>query len=293
MNLPIFELFVDEESLIGLALVEDPAIEKDFVYFNNEEPTKMVFNDEKMIVKGPAMIPGKLIYRNDKFGERYVYFSEDTIKHFAELLLNKPTEKFNLDHTDNYINANIVESYFTDEPNEFDVPKNSWVIALKIKDKEVWENIKAGTFQGFSIEGYFLNELVEFNTNNNNINKQNQMSEIKEKLLNAINEILFAEPIDPNATPTEPTMPVEEVNPVVEVSDDAVEAMIDAKLAEYKAEVEVRLAALEAKIMESMSAVETKVEEFGNQPLTLPVTEEVTAPKATNKTESKAVKFFK
>lgn len=34
MNLPIYELFNEDTDFIGLALVDSPAIEKDFVYFN-------------------------------------------------------------------------------------------------------------------------------------------------------------------------------------------------------------------------------------------------------------------
>ena len=181
------DIFIEDTEQIGLALVGSPAIEKDFMYFN-EEPVKMSFNDEKMMVKGPALIPNKLIYRNDILGERYIYFSEETIVKFVELLMSKEKNKFNVGHTDNVLNATLIESYFACESNEFDVPKNSWIVGLKVKDLEVWNKIKEGEFKGFSVEGLFSNELVNLMTN-----KDKQMNELKEKIMDALNSVLFPE----------------------------------------------------------------------------------------------------
>ncbi len=55
-DLPIYELYVEDSEHIGLALVDSPAIEQDFMFFS-EQSIKMQFNDDKMMVKGPALIP--------------------------------------------------------------------------------------------------------------------------------------------------------------------------------------------------------------------------------------------
>ena len=130
IKLPTYELFLTDEEQVELALVNSPAIEFDFIYFN-EDKIKMEFNDEEMIVKGAALIPNQMVYRNDNLGERNVFMSEKTVQQFAEYLINKQGNKFNLGHSDNKLEAIIVESYFATDINEFNVPKGSWIIALK------------------------------------------------------------------------------------------------------------------------------------------------------------------
>ena len=96
IKLPIFEITIKEdEEFLGLSIVNNPAFGENYIYFNEDDEIKMDFNEEQMIVKGPALIPEKLIYRNDALGERYVYFTKESIKKFAELLVNKNKNKFN------------------------------------------------------------------------------------------------------------------------------------------------------------------------------------------------------
>lgn len=199
LNLPIYELIFQECDDIGIALVDYPAIEKDFIYFNKED-VKMIFNDEKMMIKGPALIPNKLIYRNDALGERYVYFSEDTIIQFVENLMAKDKNKFNLSHSEEYVDLTIVESYFTTETNEFDVPKGSWIVGAKVKDRDVWDKIKDGKYKGYSIQSLFSNELVSFvaNSNNNKINNKKSMSKLKNQISDALNKVLFPNEVKSN-----------------------------------------------------------------------------------------------
>lgn len=123
-KLPVYEIFLEDNENIALSLVKNPAIEETFIYFD-EDTMKLEFNDEQMIVKGPALIPNKKIFRSDSIGDRYVFMSEDTVKKFAEYLINKQGIKFNSGHSNNIIEANIVESYFTSKTNEFNVPEGS------------------------------------------------------------------------------------------------------------------------------------------------------------------------
>ena len=268
-KLPIFELFIeDDNEYLGLALVDNPAIEKDFIYFGSDK-SKMVFNEEKMIVKGPALIPNQLIYRNDLFGERYVFFSEETIINFVEKLMDKKDNKFNLDHTENYLNATMLESYFAVEPNEFNVPKNSWIVSLKIKDNDTWNKVKSGEYNGFSIQGIF-SEII------NNFNKTKEMSDLKTKLANAINAILFGEDEKVEETKEVVEMaeevPVDDV-PVVEEPVDEVPVeepmtpeQILEKVGEMIKEMETKILSV---IEEKIKDVDDKVEEFGKQPLNI------------------------
>ena len=278
IEMPIYELFVEDSEFIGLALVDSPAIEQDFMFFS-EQPVKMQFNEDKMMVKGPALIPNQLIYRNDALGERYVYFSSETIVKFVELLMSKEKNKFNLGHTDKYLDAVLIESYFVGEENEFGVPKDSWVVGLKVRDKEAWESIKNGTFKGFSVQSMFSNELVKLMSNN----KKETMSNLKERLMDAINSVVFpTENVAFEETVVEPAQ-VEAVEPEVapEVVEEIVEETIDEKLEALKevilAEVDKRIEAMVLAIGDEVAKVDEKVEEFGKQPLDNKKVKEVVA----------------
>ena len=294
IKFPVYELFVEDSEYIGLALVDSPAIEQDFMYFS-EEPVKMQFNEDKMMVKGPALIPNQLIYRNDALGERYVYFSAETIVKFVELLMSKEKNKFNLGHTDKYLDAVLIESYFVGEENEFGVPKDSWVVGLKVRDKEAWKSIKEGTFKGFSVQSMFSNELVNLMSNN----KKETMSNLKDRLMDAINSVVFPEEtkVALEETVEEVVEPVVEPEPVAVVEEEIeeiVEETIEEKLEALKEailiEVDKRIEQMVLAIGEEVAKVDEKVEEFGKQPLAKSVQEEVDTPKQIK--GSKASAFF-
>ena len=80
----------------------------------------------------------------------------------------------------------------------FDVPKGTWMVTYKVNDEELWNQIKDGTVRGFSIEGYFIQELIEMNrtslTDDQKLNKltiilsDDNLSEIGK--INKINKLL-------------------------------------------------------------------------------------------------------
>lgn len=285
-KLPIYELFIEDTDEIGLAIVDRPAIESDFMFFN-EEPIKMSFNEDKMMIRGVALIPNKLIYRNDILGERYIYFSEDTILKFVETLMSKAENKFNIGHTDNYLNATLIESYFASETNEFSVPANSWIVGLKVKDQEAWDRIKSGEFKGYSVEGLFSNQLVNLITN-----KEKESMNLKEKIMEALNSVIFPEEVELEDTPIVDEPVVDEPAKEDEEDDElTVDEKLEALKEEILAEVDKRIEAVVVTISEEVSKVEEKVEEFGKQPIKNDKEEEeIPTPKISK--GSKATQYF-
>ena len=313
LNLPIFEIFIkDDEERASIALVTEPAIEADFIYFNANEPVKMLYFEEKMMVKGPALIPNKLMYREKYNG--YVYFSEDTILKFVEMLMNKKENKFNLLHTNNYTDLTIIESYFATEQNEFGVPKGSWIISAKVKDQEVWQKIKSGELKGFSVEGLFGAELVSFAEDFKKT--KSNMNELKEKLFAAINNILFDE--KPTENPVETTETFEKVENQEEVKEEAVEvtettdevvqeevkeetktdaltleivkSLLDEMKSSLSNELTEKINLTVSGVKDELKVVKEQVDVFSKQPITESVKEEVANPKI-NKANV-AAKFF-
>lgn len=176
-NIIIKELLINEdEQLSGVfatSLVSDPAIEVDFVALSSKEIEVIEFSvdDEKMILTGPLLIPNQMIFRSDKMsGDHYVFASEKTIeqaslKFFKDGNQNSTTHQHSKVLDGNTIFESwIIKDSKNDKANSlgFDLPEGTWMISVKVKDKEYWDKyIKSGKIKGFSLEGLFSKETVE------------------------------------------------------------------------------------------------------------------------------------
>ena len=170
----IFELIIDELDEIGgvnaISLVSDPAIESDWITLSKQKKVELKFVDEERhILMGAALIPNKPIYRRNEEGEEYhIFFSEKTIRRAAELFLQKGLQnESTLEHEVQLKGNTIVETWIKeDEVHDkslkynIDVPVGTWLVSMKINDDRVWELAKQGHIKGFSIEGYFTDNLV-------------------------------------------------------------------------------------------------------------------------------------
>ena len=169
----IYELIIEDEKdeITAISLVEDPAIEYDFVYFDKQEEVKFAsVNDEKRLVLGPILVPDKKIIRVDGEGKPYwVYLTADTIKKLSELYLQKKkTDSATLEHDGHVSDISLVESWITESRTKdksamygMSLPVGTWMGTMKINNDEVWEDyVKTGKVKGFSIEGMFGHKLV-------------------------------------------------------------------------------------------------------------------------------------
>ena len=193
-ELPLYELRIDpkRKSLVNaIALVEDPAIQSDFFYFSNQKELHFKADDEKQELIGLAMIPDLKIYRRnlETDFEYNVVFTKETIRDTAKTFFqNGFQSNLNLNHTVTPAGSYIFQSYIVDLEKGINAPKGlqsidgSWVVGVKVEDKSVWEQIKAGTVKGFSIEGIF--EIFELNEN-----KEDGDDEIL-SMLHQINKLL-------------------------------------------------------------------------------------------------------
>jgi hypothetical protein len=165
MKLPIYEMIIDDEAeksgVTFVALVDDPAIERDFMAFSKE--FKFIADNERRIITGPLMIADMPIYRrNEKMGEFYVVFRKAQIERMVQdFFSNGWNENLNEMHTraKKIEGAILFESFIVDSsrgiapPKGFeDVPDGSWFGSYKITDDKIWEDVKSGKFRGYSIE---------------------------------------------------------------------------------------------------------------------------------------------
>ena len=170
----IYELVIEDENVdevFAISLVEEPAIESNFVFFDKEKVQFAALSDEKRLVMGPILIPDKQILRVDGEGKPYhVFFKPETIKRLSEMYLKKKyTDKSTLEHDKKINGVTLVESWikesFTKDKSalyNLNVPVGTWMGTFKIDNDEIWNDyVKTGEVKGFSIEGLFGHNLVQ------------------------------------------------------------------------------------------------------------------------------------
>jgi hypothetical protein len=165
----IVELILDENSVEGIeaiSIVENPAIEEDFVALKNEE-VQLAQIDKQLLV-GALLIPNKPIYRRKGEDEYYIYFSKDTIRKAAEMYLTKGNQNNStLEHQHQLSGLTLVESWLVEDETHdksrkygLNVPVGTWMGVVKVNNDEVWNDyVKTGKVKGFSIEGYFIDKM--------------------------------------------------------------------------------------------------------------------------------------
>jgi hypothetical protein len=170
----LYELTVEDENVdevFAISLVENPAIESDFVYFDKEQIAFASVSDEKRILIGPVLIPDKKILRVDAAGEPYeVYFQKSTVAKLAQnYLMKKYQGESTLEHDMKIDDVTLVESWvkeskLNDKSNMYglNLPVGTWVGMFKVNNDNIWNDyVKTGKVKGFSIEGAFEHQLVK------------------------------------------------------------------------------------------------------------------------------------
>ena len=173
MDYPIYRAVINPDiqsdvEVNFIALVDKPAIERNFLAFNKQAPyiSKFAINEEKRIISGAAMIADMPIYRKDEaLGEYYVIFDANSIQDIVQKFSAKGfMTNFNLFHDDKAAisDVTIFNSFISNTdlgilpPTGFeDCANGSWFISAKVNNDAVWERIKSGELKGFSVEGLF------------------------------------------------------------------------------------------------------------------------------------------
>ena len=167
----IIELILDDDEAIGveaISVVENPAIESDFIALNNQEIQLAEINKEKRLLMGALLIPKKPIYRRDGDNEYYVFFSKDTVLKASQMYLqNGYQSNSTLEHKSELKDLTLVESWIVEDKAKdksalygLDVPVGTWMGSVKVDNDEIWNDyVKTGKIKGFSIEGYFADKL--------------------------------------------------------------------------------------------------------------------------------------
>ena len=192
-NLPLYELVIanEEDGMFVCSLVDEPAIESDFVAFDKDKQlvTLSIENEEQRLVLGAVMIPDRPIFRRfDNGVECYVLYKEDTIKQMVEKFFSNGFQN-NTDINHNFEISDGVylrQAFLKDSnmgitPRGFEeLPDNTLFFEYHILNDEVWEKVKSGEVNGFSLAGNF--HLVEMKINKKENKEKMKLNKIRTML---------------------------------------------------------------------------------------------------------------
>jgi hypothetical protein len=194
----LFELLVEDETdlISAISLVESPAIEEPFMYFDKEEIKFAQIETEKRMLIGPILIPDKHILRVEADGTPYkVWFSKSTVAKLAQnYLKNKLTDSATLEHDKKIKGVHLIESWTKegklDKSNSYgmNMPEGTWMGIFYIdKSKEgekIWNDyVKTGKVKGFSVEALVTHKLVHASSQ---IDLEKHIDELSENEVNIL-----------------------------------------------------------------------------------------------------------
>lgn len=104
-------------------------------------------DEDKQIVFGEVYAPVEL---PDSDGD---VMSAESIESMAHLFMkNYRQGSIDVNHDNDIVPATVVESFIVRKGDELYI-EGAWVVGVHIEDDEIWEGVKSGELNGFSLEG--------------------------------------------------------------------------------------------------------------------------------------------
>ena len=165
-NLPIYLASVDDEGtgLYVVSLVSEPAVEVSWQLFEKVQETFKIENEEKQEILGVVMLADTPIFRRDSDGkEYYIQFTKETIQKMVQKFFKEGyQENVDTSHSFNLIDGIELQQAFIKDtekgisPKGFEnVPNGSLFFTYKVTSDELWQEVKNGSWTGFSLAGVF------------------------------------------------------------------------------------------------------------------------------------------
>jgi hypothetical protein len=172
MELIKLEIPSEEEIEFQIALVDEPAIESDYMVFKQEVETRYKFQEldkSKKLLMGYFMIADLEIPRFDKNRGAYnVVFPKESID---KIVRNFSKNGLNQNMNEMHQTGKLVDGVYVlhhwqlDSEMEIKAPKGfkqeadgSWFGVVRCENEEIYQKALNGDLKGFSIEGRFIEE---------------------------------------------------------------------------------------------------------------------------------------
>ena len=160
-----------EDGVFCMSTVENPATKTQLVMFDDELKAMEFKDDEKRVIYSVAMRPNMFIPRKDINGEpAMVFYSEETVNDLQQNFFKNNSHNGATINHDKNVRKDMYafESWIVQDPEKdkatslgLQVKKGDWVLAQKVDNPEVWEDIKKGKLTGFSIEAHLEPVLTQ------------------------------------------------------------------------------------------------------------------------------------
>lgn len=169
-GLPLYRVALgSQDGVVRVSLVDDPAVQSQFEFFRNADKAPAMYavqDEERRIVRGVILRADYPIFRRDTPQDPgyYVTFSAEVIRAAAERLLAEGhANDVNLMHEDgsDVQGVQMVQLFVKDsaagiDPEGFEgIADGSLFAEYHVTNDDVWDEIKAGTFKGFSVEIFY------------------------------------------------------------------------------------------------------------------------------------------
>lgn len=266
------------KGVFGISLVENPAMEGEFIALSKQEIKLATIDEEKRELIGLVLEPNKPIYRNQNGEEFNMFFNEETIRQLSRHFFKEGNQhNSTIEHQNKIEGVTFVESWIVEDSKidksslyGFSYPKGSWIATMKVDNDEVWnEYVKTGQVKGFSIDAML--ELKEINNENQFKMTRTELKEFFVDLFNLTKEEEAPQEIKSEEV-EQVEVKTEEV--VEEIVEEAVEAqpeepneleLLKEMLANFKtelAEVKTELSKKEEEMKVELEAKEKEVEDL-------------------------------
>lgn len=214
-GIPVYDAVIsdDETGMFKISLVDDPAVMSNFQAFDANRKMQLyaIQDEDKRLVRGCIMRADFPIYRRDAgFGEYYIIYKAEEIRKMAEkYLLEGRQNEVNLMHQDgsDVDGVQMVQYFIKGDGIQVDgfdeCADGSLFGEFHVVNDDVWAEIKAGTYKGFSLEGVFdlvpeqdrdeIQEIVDILDGKfkkfHNQNDMSKLSRLKEILAAKLQEV--------------------------------------------------------------------------------------------------------
>lgn len=169
----ILNIPTEEELEFQIAVVDEPAIESNFMVFEKEKTQKLLFKEldpAKNLLMGYFMIADMKIPRRDHRGDYTVSFPSESID---KIVRNFSRNGLNGNMNEMHQSGKLLEGVFVLHhwqinkelgimaPKGFDTEEDgSWFAVVRCENQEIYQKALAGELRGFSIEGLFIEDQI-------------------------------------------------------------------------------------------------------------------------------------
>ncbi len=186
------------KGVYGISLVEDPAMEGNFIALSKEQKVEFkTVDEEQRILIGLVLEPNKPIYRNQDGEEFNIIFSEETIKDLSHNFFKQGFQtNSSIEHTSAIEGVSFVESWIVEDSKidksanfGFSYPKGSWIATMKVDSDEIWQDyIKSGKVLGFSVDAFVELEEIKLNKHSNMEEQKKFLDTVKDTIIKLLSD---------------------------------------------------------------------------------------------------------